>query len=65
MTMLALNTAVEEEDTELQMLRAIGHEIDSIYDDISAELGDSHDSIKLSDAIDELLSDDLWLKSLS
>lgn len=65
MTMLALNTAVEEEDTEIKMLRAIGYEIDSIYEEMSSALGESHESIDLSDAIDELLSDDLWLKSLS
>ncbi|MEY4565711.1 MAG: hypothetical protein RLY14_681 [Planctomycetota bacterium] len=63
--MLTLNTAVDEEDTEMQMLRAIGHEIDSIYEEMSATLGESRESIHLSDAIDELLSDDLWLKSLS
>jgi len=65
MTMLALNTTLEEDDTELQMLRAIGHEIDSIYDDMSSALGESRESINLSEAIDELLSDELWLKSLS
>lgn len=64
-TMLTLNTTVNEEDNELQMLRAIGQEIDSIYEDMSTALGESRESLNLIVAIDELLSDDLWLKSLS